>query len=231
MEGTIASVPPQGGRKHPQQEMIQIDTSQILFICGGAFVGMDKIIERRLDTRSIGFGAEIKKTEEERNASEILKAVMPQDFIKFGLIPELIGRIPVVVSLDELDEEALVRILKEPRNSLVKQYTKLFKMDGVTLTVTDEALHAMAHEAMERKTGARGLRAIMEKTVMDVMYEIPSDPSVTECVIRAEHVGGAEKPELIREKGCRKTEPRKAPVKSEKNEGTEAVRRAGRRKA
>ena len=231
VEGTIASVPPQGGRKHPQQEMIQIDTSQILFICGGAFVGMDKIIERRLDTRSIGFGAEIKKTEEERNASEILKAVMPQDFIKFGLIPELIGRIPVVVSLDELGEEALVRILKEPRNSLVKQYTKLFKMDGVTLTVTDEALHAMAREAMERKTGARGLRAIMEKTVMDVMYEIPSDPSVTECVIRAEHVGGAEKPELIREKGGRKTEPRKAPVKSEKNEGTEAVRRAGRRKA
>ena len=169
IEGTNASVPPQGGRKHPQQEMIQIDTTDILFICGGAFVGMDKIIEQRMDTKSIGFGAELGKTEEERNEGEILKHVMPQDFVKFGLIPELIGRIPVVVSLDGLDEDALVRILKEPKNSLVKQYTKLFEMDGVRLTIEDDALREIAHESVERKTGARGLRAIMEKTVMDAI--------------------------------------------------------------
>ena len=141
VEGTVASVPPQGGRKHPQQEMIQIDTSEILFICGGAFVGMDKIIERRMETKSIGFGAELRKTEKEKNVGEILKNVMPEDFVKFGLIPELIGRIPVVVSLDELDEEALIRILREPKNSLEKQYSALFAMDGVKLTIEDEALH------------------------------------------------------------------------------------------
>ena len=197
IEGTNASVPPQGGRKHPQQEMIQIDTTDILFICGGAFVGMDKIIEQRMDTKSIGFGAELGKTEEERNEGEILKHVMPQDFVKFGLIPELIGRIPVVVSLDGLDEDALVRILKEPKNSLVKQYTKLFEMDGVRLTIEDDALREIAHESVERKTGARGLRAIMEKTVMDAMYKVPSDPSITECVITKDSVGGKKEPELI----------------------------------
>ena len=197
IEGTNASVPPQGGRKHPQQEMIQIDTTDILFICGGAFVGMDKIIEQRMDTKSIGFGAELGKTEEERNEGEILKHVMPQDFVKFGLIPELIGRIPVVVSLDGLDEDALVRILKEPKNSLVKQYTKLFEMDGVRLTIKDDALREIAHESVERKTGARGLRAIMEKTVMDAMYRVPSDPSITECVITKDSVGGKKEPELI----------------------------------
>ncbi|MDO5702119.1 MAG: ATP-dependent Clp protease ATP-binding subunit ClpX, partial [Lachnospiraceae bacterium] len=198
VEGTVASVPPQGGRKHPQQEMIQIDTTDILFICGGAFVGMDKLIESRMDTRSIGFGAEIKKTEEERNTSEILKNVMPQDFIKFGLIPELIGRIPVVVSLDELDEDALVRILRDPKNSLVKQYTRLFELDGVRLTIEESALREIARQSLERKTGARGLRAIMEKTVMGAMYEIPSDPSITECIIRKENIGGEVPPELIR---------------------------------
>ena len=197
LEGTVASVPPQGGRKHPQQELIQIDTTNILFICGGAFVGMDKIIEQRMDTKSIGFGAELGKTEEERNEGEILKHVMPQDFVKFGLIPELIGRIPVVVSLDGLDEDALVRILKEPKNSLVKQYTKLFEMDGVRLTIEDDALREIAHESVERKTGARGLRAIMEKTVMDAMYKVPSDPSITECVITKDSVGGKKEPELI----------------------------------
>ena len=199
IEGTVASVPPQGGRKHPQQEMIQIDTTDILFICGGAFVGMDKIIGARMDTKSIGFGAEIRKTEQEKNTGETLKHVMPQDFVKFGLIPELIGRIPVVVSLDELDEEALVRILKEPKNSLVRQYTKLFAMDGVTLTIEDEALREIAKESLARKTGARGLRAIMEKTVMDAMYQIPSDPTITGCVIRKENVGGAKEPEFIRD--------------------------------
>ena len=197
VEGTVASVPPQGGRKHPQQEMIQIDTTNILFICGGAFVGMDKIIETRMDTKSIGFGAEIRKSEKEKNTGEVLKNVMPQDFVKFGLIPELIGRVPVVVSLDELDEEALVRILKEPKNSLVRQYAKLFEMDGVTLTIDDEALKEVARLSLERKTGARGLRAIMEKTVMGAMYEIPSDPTVTECIVRKENVGGAVMPELV----------------------------------
>ena len=199
IEGTIASVPPQGGRKHPQQEMIQIDTTNILFICGGAFVGMDKIISSRIDTKSIGFGAEIRKTEKERNESEILKNVMPEDFVRFGLIPELIGRIPVVVSLDALDEEALVRILKEPKNSLVKQYTKLFEMDGVKLKIEDEALTEIARESLKRKTGARGLRAIMEKTVMDAMFEVPSDHTVSTCIIRKENVGGEIPPELIRE--------------------------------
>lgn len=197
IEGTNASVPPQGGRKHPQQEMIQIDTTNILFICGGAFVGMDKIIESRLDTKSIGFGAELRKTEKERDESAILKAVMPQDFVKFGLIPELIGRIPVIVPLDALDEDALVRILKEPKNSLVKQYQKLFEMDGVRLTIEEDALREVAHESLERKTGARGLRAIMEKTVMDPMYEVPSDKTITECIIRRENVGGAVAPEMV----------------------------------
>ena len=198
IEGTVASVPPQGGRKHPQQEMLHIDTTNILFICGGAFVGMDKLIENRLESKSIGFGAEIRRTKEERSESEILKQVMPQDFVKFGLIPELIGRIPVVVSLDALDEDALIRILKEPRNSLVRQYTKLFEMDGVKLTIEDEALREIAKETLKRKTGARGLRAIMEKTVLDAMYEIPSDDTIKECIIRKENIGGAVMPEFVR---------------------------------
>ncbi len=197
IEGTNASVPPQGGRKHPQQEMIQIDTTNILFICGGAFVGMEKLISSRLDTKSIGFGAEIRKTDDEQNESSILKNVMPQDFVKYGLIPELIGRIPVVVALDALDEEALVRILKEPKNSLVRQYERLFEMDGVKLTIEDEALREVARLAVERKTGARGLRAIMEKTVIDAMYEVPSDETIVECIIRKENVGGETFPELV----------------------------------
>ncbi len=196
IEGTVASVPPQGGRKHPQQEMLQIDTTNILFICGGAFVGMDKVIENRLETKSIGFGAELSNLNE-KSESELLKEVMPQDFVKYGLIPELIGRIPVVVSLDSLDEEALIRILKEPKNSLVKQYTALFKMDDVTLTIQDEALHEIAREAVERKTGARGLRAIVEKTMMNAMYEVPSDAGITECIITKDAVLGKNDPELV----------------------------------
>ncbi len=197
VEGTVASVPPQGGRKHPQQEMLQIDTKDILFICGGAFVGMEKIIQGRLETKSIGFGAEIHEKNQDENRVELLKQVMPQDFVKFGLIPELIGRIPVVTALDELDEDALIRILKEPKNSLIKQYTKLFEMDGVRLTVDEDALHEIAHETMTRKTGARGLRAIMERTFMEPMYEIPSDDNIKECRITKEAVRGTEKAQIL----------------------------------
>ena len=163
LEGTVASVPPQGGRKHPHQEFLQIDTTNILFICGGAFDGLEKIIEARQDTKSIGFGAEVSE-KEDRNVGEVLKEVMPEDFIKFGLIPEFIGRVPVVVTLDSLDEEALIRILKEPKNSLTKQYDKLFELDGVELEFQDEALETVARKSLERKTGARGLRAITEHT-------------------------------------------------------------------
>ena len=169
VEGTVASVPPQGGRKHPQQEFIQIDTTNILFICGGAFEGLEKIIESRMDTKTIGFNGSL-GMKHEKNVGEILKEVMPQDFIKFGLIPEFIGRVPVVVSLDALDEDALVRILQEPKNSLVKQYKALMDMDGVDLEFEPDALREVAKTAMERKTGARGLRSVIEKTMMDVMY-------------------------------------------------------------
>ena len=198
VEGTIASVPPQGGRKHPHQELLQIDTTNILFICGGAFEGLDKIIETRQDTKAIGFGATIGKTKEERNVGEILRQVMPQDFIKFGLIPEFIGRVPVVVSLDALDEDALVRILTEPKNSIVKQYKKLLELDGVTLDFEDGALREMAKKALERKTGARGLRSIMEKTMMDVMFEAPSDPLIQECEVTKASVDGREEPKIVR---------------------------------
>ena len=182
LEGTVASVPPQGGRKHPQQEMIQIDTTHILFICGGAFDGLEKIIERRMDQKSIGFNAEIAE-KSEKNVGEILKKVLPGDFIKFGLIPEFIGRVPVNVPLDTLDKDALIRILKEPKNSLVKQYQKLFEIDGVALEFEDEALEAIAEKSLERKTGARGLRAIMEDIMMDLMYRIPSDENIIKCTI------------------------------------------------
>lgn len=198
VEGTVASVPPQGGRKHPHQELLQIDTTNILFICGGAFEGLDKIIEARQDTKAIGFGATIGKTKEERNVGEILRQVMPEDFIKFGLIPEFIGRVPVVVSLDALDEDALVRILTEPKNSLVKQYKKMLELDGVTLDFEDGALREMAKKALERKTGARGLRSIMEKTMMDVMFEAPSDPLIQECEVTKASVDGLEGPKVVR---------------------------------
>ncbi len=198
IEGTVASVPPQGGRKHPQQEMIQLDTTEILFICGGAFVGIEKQIERRMESKSIGFGAEIKKTDKEKNVGEILKSVMPEDFVKFGLIPELIGRIPVVVSLDGLDEDALVRILKEPKNSQIRQYTALFEMDGVKLTVEEEAMRKIAHEAVIRKTGARGLRAIMEKTMVNAMYDVPSDETIVEVIINEESVDGKADPVYVK---------------------------------
>lgn len=196
LEGTVASVPPQGGRKHPQQELIQIDTTNILFICGGAFDGLEKIIEARQDTKSIGFGAEVSE-KEDRNVGEVLKEVMPEDFIKFGLIPEFIGRVPVVVTLDSLDEEALIRILKEPKNSLTKQYDKLFELDGVELEFQDEALETVARKSLERKTGARGLRAIMEHTLMDLMYKTPSDDTIRKCIVTKEAVEGTGEPEII----------------------------------
>ncbi len=187
LEGTVASVPPQGGRKHPQQELIPIDTTNILFICGGAFDGLEKIIEKRMDTASIGFNAEV-HSKNDLNVGEAFKHALPQDFVKFGLIPEFIGRVPLIVALDNLDKEALIRILQEPKNSLVKQYTKLFELDGVGLTFDDDAISAIADKALERKTGARGLRAIMENVMLDLMYTIPSDDSISNCVITKEVV-------------------------------------------
>ena len=195
LEGTVASVPPQGGRKHPHQEFLQIDTTNILFICGGAFDGIEKTIEARKDTKSIGFGAEV-AVKKERNIGEVLKDVMPEDFIKYGLIPEFIGRVPIVVTLDGLDEKALIRILKEPKNSLTRQYHKLFELDGVDLEFKDEALELVARKSLERKTGARGLRSIMEKSLMDLMYRTPSDDTIRKCVITKEVVEGTGEPEI-----------------------------------
>ncbi len=202
VEGTVASVPPQGGRKHPHQELIQIDTTNILFICGGAFDGLENIIETRLDRKAIGFNTEV-TTKTEREIGEVLKKVEPQDLIKFGLIPEFVGRVPIAVTLEGLDKAALMRILKEPKNALVKQYKKLFEMDGVDLDFEDEALESVADQAYERKTGARGLRSIMEKSMMNVMYEIPSDSTIKSCLVTkaaVENGGNPEKAKLIRKK-------------------------------
>ena len=196
LEGTEASVPPQGGRKHPQQELIPIDTTNILFICGGAFDGLGKIIERRLDKGSIGFNSQIiEKTD--KSEDELFKQVMPEDLTKFGLIPEFIGRVPVTVSLDFLDEKAWERILTEPKNALIKQYKKLFELDGVELKFTDEAINTIAKKAVERKTGARGLRAILENAVMDIMYETPSDETIKECIVNEDVINGLADPELV----------------------------------
>ncbi len=196
IEGTVASVPPQGGRKHPHQEFIQIDTTNILFICGGAFDGLEKVIENRVGKKSIGFGAELADKMEE-NVGEILKQVTPSDYVKYGLIPEFIGRVPVTVTLDLLDEEALMRILTEPKSAICKQYKKLFELDGVELEFEEEALRAIAKESMERKTGARGLRSIIEKSVNDLMYEIPSDETISKCIITKETVEGTGQPDIV----------------------------------
>lgn len=193
LEGTVASVPPQGGRKHPQQELIPIDTTNILFICGGAFDGLEKIIESRMDKSSIGFNADVHE-KIEAEVVEMFHKVLPQDLIKFGLIPEFVGRVPVVVALDSLDEAALVRILKEPKNAILKQYQALFSLDEVELEFTDEAVEEVAKKSFERKTGARGLRSILEAVMNEVMYEIPSDDTIAKCVITKDAVDGTAKP-------------------------------------
>lgn len=196
VEGTVASVPPQGGRKHPHQELISIDTSNILFICGGAFDGLDKIIEARLDRKAIGFNTEVSQ-KSTKEMDDLLQEVTPQDLVKFGLIPEFVGRVPVCVALKGLDREALVRIMKEPKNALIKQYRKLFGMDDVELSFEEDAVAAIADKAFERKTGARGLRSIMESVMMDTMYHIPSDETIEECIITREAVEGTDKPLVI----------------------------------
>jgi ATP-dependent Clp protease ATP-binding subunit ClpX len=199
IEGTIASVPPQGGRKHPQQEFLQVDTSNILFICGGAFSGLDKIILNRSRKSGIGFVAEVRAPDGGEHINELLGDVEPEDLIKYGLIPELVGRLPVLVSLESLDEEALVRILTEPKNSLTKQYQKLFDMEGVELEFREDALRAVARKAMQRKTGARGLRTILENVLLDTMYDLPSMTNATKVVVDDAVVTGETKPYVIYE--------------------------------
>jgi len=201
IEGTVASVPPQGGRKHPQQEFLQVDTSNILFICGGAFAGLDKIIRDRSDKSGIGFSAEVRSLETELKVGETLQDVEPEDLVKYGLIPEFVGRLPMIATLNELDEDALVKILKEPKNSLTRQYAKLFEMEGVEIQFRDDALRAIARKAQERKTGARGLRSIMESVLLDTMYNIPSQDGVTKVVIDEAVINGESEPLLMYESG------------------------------
>ncbi|WP_166255576.1 ATP-dependent Clp protease ATP-binding subunit ClpX [Marinobacter salicampi] len=194
IEGTVASVPPQGGRKHPQQEFLQVDTGNILFICGGAFAGLDKVIQARSERSSIGFSASVVSQEDRKNTGEIIKDVETEDLVKYGLIPEFVGRLPVVATLTELDEEALIQILTEPKNALTKQYQKLFDMEGVELDFREDALRAVAHKAMSRKTGARGLRSIMEATLLDTMYQIPSEHGISKVVIDESVIKGDSEP-------------------------------------
>ncbi|WP_446011334.1 ATP-dependent Clp protease ATP-binding subunit ClpX [Candidatus Electrothrix sp.] len=204
IEGTIASIPPKGGRKHPQQELTKIDTTNILFIVGGAFVGLDRVIKRRAGTKAIGFGAEI-ETGPEKSVGELLTEVQPEDLLKFGLIPELLGRLPVIAPMKELDEEDLVRILKEPKNALTKQYIKLFELEEITLRFTEGALREAARKAMSRNSGARGLRSVMEAAMLDVMYELPSDEHAVECVINEQVIADGEYPVILYDAEDKKT--------------------------
>jgi len=196
IEGTMASVPPKGGRKHPQQELVRIDTTNILFVVGGAFVGLDAVIKRRTGTKAIGFGAKV-VSESKKSFGEILAGIQPEDLLKFGLIPELVGRLPVVATMEELLEEDLIRILKEPKNALTKQYQKLFEFEGVTLSFTQSSLQAIAEKALERKSGARGLRSVMEEAMLEVMYELPSDEHASECVINEQVIRQGEYPVIL----------------------------------
>ena len=197
IEGTIASVPPQGGRKHPNQEFVQLDTTNILFICGGAFDGLDKVIRRRSEKGGIGFGAEVKSKEDARAIGEVLRDVEPEDLIKFGLIPEFVGRLPAIATLESLDEDALMTILIEPKNALTKQFAKLFKMEGVDLEFREEALRLISKKALERKTGARGLRSIMEHALLEIMFDLPSMPNLTKVVVDEGAIKGENPPILI----------------------------------
>jgi ATP-dependent Clp protease ATP-binding subunit ClpX len=204
IEGTVASIPPQGGRKHPQQEFLQVDTSNILFIVGGAFAGLDQVIKARSEKGGIGFAAEVKSKDDSKNVGELFAEVEAEDLIKYGLIPEFVGRLPVVATLEELDEDALIKILTEPKNALVKQYQHMFEMEGVELEFREDALRAIARKSMERKTGARGLRTIVENVLLDIMYELPSDNQITKVVIDENVISGQSEPILIYEKGNRK---------------------------
>ncbi len=205
MEGTLANVPPKGGRKHPQQDFVKIDTTNILFICGGAFVGLDEIIKARLGKSSIGFGADVHGARD-MALGDVLRRIQPEDLIKFGLIPEFVGRIPVVATLEELDEQTLIKILKEPKNALIKQFQKLFAMDGIDLHFTDGAIESIAREALKRKTGARGLRAIMEQAMLDIMYELPSKEGIKECVVSEEVILNGAEPILLYEQEEKKAQ-------------------------
>ena len=221
LEGTTASVPPQGGRKHPHQEFIQINTSNILFICGGAFDGIDKIIQKRTRVSTMGFGAEI-QSKETKDVGELLKNVLPEDLLKFGLIPEFVGRLPMVVSLESLDQKALINILSQPKNALVKQYSKLFEIDNVELEFTDDALKAIADEAIARKTGARGLRAIVEDLMIDVMFDVPSDENISKVIITEESIKYKKLPELVR-LGENEVRPVLKSKKTKKRKGMETA--------
>ena len=221
LEGTVASVPPQGGRKHPHQEFLQIDTTNILFICGGAFDGLEKIIENRIGKKSIGFQAEIME-QRKKDVGVLLKQVLPEDFVKFGLIPEFVGRLPMVVSLESLDQKALINILSQPKNALVKQYSKLFEIDNVELEFTDDALKAIADEAIARKTGARGLRAIVEDLMIDVMFDVPSDENISKVIITEESIKSKKLPELVR-LGENEVRPVLKSKKTKKRKGMETA--------